>query len=136
MGPLGWSGSHFLGLLVMIFYSPMNRDLYSPKKSSLKNSPRGPIGRVLSLPCIIPQRRVPFRNDPRGLIGLSALFTLYYPPKESSLEPLRGVPLFGDAFSYLIRKKKFSPPTTHSKTPYLLGGWLGGRIYLKKILCV
>ena len=33
----------------------------------------------------IPQRRVLFRNDPRGLIGLSALFTLYYPPKESSL---------------------------------------------------
>ena len=26
---------------------------YSPKESSLKNSPRGPIGRVLSLPCII-----------------------------------------------------------------------------------
>ena len=42
-----------------------------------------------------------------------------YPPKESSLEPRRGVPLFGDAFSYFIRKKNFTPPTTHSKTPYL-----------------
>ena len=37
----------------MIFYPPTNSDLYSPKESSLKNSPRGPIGRVLSLPCII-----------------------------------------------------------------------------------
>ena len=27
---------------------------------------------------LIPQRRVPLRNDPRGLIGLSALFTVYY----------------------------------------------------------
>ena len=38
----------------------------------------------------IPQRRVLFRNDPRGLIGLSALFTLYYPPKESSLDSPEG----------------------------------------------
>ena len=28
VGPLGYSGSHFLGLLVMIFYPPTNRDLY------------------------------------------------------------------------------------------------------------
>ena len=53
VGPFGLSGSLFLGLLVFDFYHPTNRDLYSPKESSLKNSPRGPIGRVLSLPCII-----------------------------------------------------------------------------------
>ena len=52
-------------------------------------------------------RRVPLRNDPRGLIGLSALFTLiFFAP----------------------------PPTTQSKYPLLLGGWLGGwvdgRIYI------
>ena len=35
------------------FFTPTNDGLDSPKEISLKNSPRGPIGRVLSLPCII-----------------------------------------------------------------------------------
>ena len=66
-----------------------------------------------------------------GPIGESALIILYYLPKESSLEPLRGVPLCEDAFSYFIRKKNPPPPPKiHSKTPYLLDGWLGGWVYL------
>ena len=53
--------SFFICIIGEIFHFPLGtRFTYSPKESSLKNSPRGPIGRVLSLPCIIvPQRRVP-----------------------------------------------------------------------------
>ena len=48
VGPLGLNG--FLHLYYCFeFFTPTNRDLYSPNESSLKNSPRGPIGRVLSL---------------------------------------------------------------------------------------
>ena len=62
--------------------------LLFPKGEFLKELYRGvPLVEWLSLPLLIPQRRVPLRNDSRGLIGLSALFTLYYPPKESSLSP-------------------------------------------------
>ena len=32
----------------------------------------------LCVPCFIPQRRVPFRDDPSGPIGWVAIFTLYY----------------------------------------------------------
>ena len=42
MSLLGLSGSLFLGLLVLDFYHPTNRDLYSPKESSL--SIVGPLG--------------------------------------------------------------------------------------------
>ena len=60
--------------------------IYSPKIEFSLGTTRGvSLVWVLSLPYIIPQRRVPLRNDPRGLIGLSALFTLYYSPKQSSL---------------------------------------------------
>ena len=53
-----------------------------------------------------------------GPIGESALIILYYLPKESSLEPLRGVPLCEDAFSYFIRKKNHPLfPKINSKTP-------------------
>ena len=48
--------SHYLVLLVGKIFHPEEACFfifYSPKESSLKNSPRGPIGRVLSLPCII-----------------------------------------------------------------------------------
>ena len=38
-----------------------------PKEEFPRTSPWGPIGTVLSLPCIISQRRVPSKNDPRGL---------------------------------------------------------------------
>ena len=34
VGPLGLSGSLFLGLLVLVFYHPANYDLYSPKESA------------------------------------------------------------------------------------------------------
>ena len=50
-------GTLFLTLLAFRFFAPLRpipkHPTYSPKESSLKNSPRGPIGRVLSLPCII-----------------------------------------------------------------------------------
>ena len=94
------------------------RAFYSPKESSLKERPEGslwfecslyhilspkgefslrgvPLVEWLSLPYIIPQRRVPLRNDPRGPFGLSALFALCY------------------------WEKKILPPTTQSKYPLL-----------------
>ena len=88
---------------------------YSPKESSLKNYPRGPIGRV-------------------------AIITLTYPPKESSLEPLRGVPLSpkGEfslrgvplvewlSLPYIIGIF-FLPPYEPSKNFLLLDGRAGGR---------
>ena len=40
VGPLGLSGSLFLGLLVLDFYHPTNRHLYSPKESA-QHSPCG-----------------------------------------------------------------------------------------------
>ena len=68
-----------------------------------------------------------------GPIGESALIILYYLPKESSLEPLRGVPLCEDAFSYFIRKKTPPPLRSIPKRPtYWMVGWVGGCIYLSK----
>ena len=66
---------------------------------------------------VIPQRGVP-------LVECSHYLVLS--PKGEFLRTPRGVPLFGNAFSCLFRKSIFSPPTTHPKTPYLLGGWLVG----------
>ena len=53
------------------------------------------------------------------------IFISYYPPKESSLEPHRGVPLFGDAFSSFIRFFFFHFPYDPFQNALLIG-WLGG----------
>ena len=46
VGPLGLSGSLFLGLLVLDFYHPTNRTLYSPKESALALTVWVPLVRV------------------------------------------------------------------------------------------
>ena len=50
---------------------------------------------------------------------------------ESSLQTPLGVPLFGNAFSYLVSIMIPTPLRPIPKHPtYWVGGWLGGRIYL------
>ena len=63
--------------------------LYPPKESSL-DSPEGSLWfEWLSLPCLVPQRRV---LSPRGPFGWVAIFTLYY--GEKIFAPLRTIKNF------------------------------------------
>ena len=79
---------------------------------------------------IIPQKRVLFGNDPRALIGLSALFTLFYPPKESSLDSQRG-PIGLSGSLYLTYCLTFWPLRPYHLSCRRLNGRTGrdGRIY-------
>ena len=63
-------------------------DIYSPKESSLKNSPKGPIGRVPPLPCIILQRRVPQNTPLLRPLGLNGFLHLVLFPKGEFLKEL------------------------------------------------
>ena len=67
-----------------------------PKGAFLRTSPRGPIGRVLSLPCIIPQRRVP-KNSLSGShwfewLSSPCLINLKFTPPP--LRPIRNRPVY------------------------------------------
>ena len=95
------NGMEWNAVLPTYAYDPPKKNYYSPKESSLKNFPRGPIGRVLSLPCIIPQRRVP-QNSPRG-------------------------PIVWESFFLSFQKIDFLPPYDPSQNPLLIV-WLVGRI--------
>ena len=106
VGPLGLNGFISLVLLVLIF---------SP----------------LRIVAFIPQRRVPQNSPLLGPIGQNAFITLFYSPKESSLQERPwGSHCLGTLFLTLLAFGFSPPPTTHSKTPYLLGGWLVGWAYL------
>ena len=89
---------------------------YSPKESSLKNSPRGPIGRV-SLPCLIwlENSFTPKKHE---------FFFLF--PKESSLKNSPRGP-FGRVLSLpcIIGWKFFSPRRSMFFYFLLCGWWCG-----------
>ena len=74
----------------------------------------------------IPQRRVLLKELTEWVPLVECSHYLVLSPKGEFLRTPRGVPLFGNAFSCLFRKSIFSPPTTHSKSTSLLGGWLVG----------
>ena len=118
VGPLGLSGSLFLGLLVFDFYHPTNRDLYSPKERFLKEPLRGvPFVWLLSFLYLI----VFWKFYP----PTKQTFSTSYSPKERFLkEPLRGVPfVWVLSFLYLIEFKILHP---YEPWPLFGGtGWVG-----------
>ena len=68
------------------------------------------------IPCLIPQRRGSLKNLTEGSHWLECLsLPCLFPKGEFFRTPL-GVPLFGNAFSYLIRISIF----TYSKSPLLI----------------
>ena len=105
--------------------NPKDFDLIPQRRGSLRTHRGVPLVRMLSLPCLNFRKKFP---PPTTYPKSTCLF-----PKGEFVRTPLGVPLFGNAFSYLISNSIFSPPTTQSKYPLLIGwlvGWVVGWAYL------
>ena len=100
-----------------------------PKEEFPRTSLWGPIGTVLSLPCIISQRRVPSKNDPRGLSFVWVFSVPYlFPQLRVPKNLFRGLTLFEYIFFFFITNSILTHPALRriQKTANLLI-WLTDR---------